>query len=320
MVTPRALVSSITSSIDKDFRTDHLKLCFLWYDEVLIETIGQYDEQRFYANLAGDESKERKILHVLSDIIIPLEKRVKKDVIGDVLSRSGQGYPRWGKEYENYTYPEPENGEQFAHNQLLQHIANEHGLERFEDGYDIEQAEGRARVAVDAVLLWERINSECPCMLQTNGDEKLAMISAKQFSAGENLPSSPFVLFETEVLSLKNVTWEQIIQFRKNGSLKSLRDKFGKSFETAGGNLDQAKALFDQSEQDAVNSIVDSSRPNTARVAVESVLANVPGLAVNPFSVFFGLRDTVKSIKKSNEHGWLYLLRDIRKSAGGVKK
>lgn len=314
MVIPRALVSSITASIDNEFRTNHLKLCFLWYDEVLIETLGEYNEQRFYTSLLGEAADNRKIAHTLSDIIVPLEKRVQKDVIGDLLSRSMQGYPRWGAEYENYTYPEPENGEQFAHNQLLQQIANEHGLERFEDGHDIQQAEGRAGVAVDAVLLWERVNSELPCMLQTNGDEKLAMISAQQFSAGKEITPSPFVLFNTEIPSLASVTWEQIIQFRKNGSLKSLRDKFSKSFESAGSNLDQAKMFFDQSEQDAINSIVDNARPKTIRVAVESILANIPGLAVNPFSVFFGLRDTVKSAKNTNEHGWLYLLRDIRKS------
>ena len=82
----------------------------------------------------------------------------------------------------------------------------------------------------------------------------------------------------------------------------------------ADGDLNQAKVLFYQSERDAVNSIIDSSRPNTIRVAIESILANIPGIAVNPFSVFFGLRDTAKSIKKRNEHGWLYLLRDIKKS------
>lgn len=317
MVTPRALVSSITSSIDKDFRTDHLKLCFLWYEEVLIETLGQFDERRFYENLLGNDASKKNISHTLSDIILPLEKRVDKDLISNVLDRNEIGYPRWGRECENYTYPEPENGEQFAHNQLLRYIANEHGLERFEDGYDIEQAEGRARIAVDAVLLWERVNSELPCMLQTNGDEKLAMLSAQQFTAGKALPSNPFTLFNTEIPSLRNVTWEQVIQFRKSGALKSLRDKFGKSLEAAGGDVNQAKVFFEQSELDAINSIVDISRPNTIRVAIESILANIPGLAINPFSVLFGLRDTAKSFKKDNEHGWLYLLRDIRKSTTG---
>ena len=319
MTIPRALVSSMTSSIDKDFRDDHLKLCFLWYDEVLIETIGQYDERRFYENLLGDEAKERKTAHALSDIVVPLKKRANAELIGSLHDRLGRGYPRWGRDHENYNYPDPENGEQFAHNKLLQHIANEHGVTRFEDGYDIEQAEGRARVAVDAVLLWERVNMELPCMLQTNGDEKLAMLSAQQFSAGEDLAPTPFVLFDTEIPSLEKVTWKKIIEFRRNGSLKSLREKFGKSFDSAGGNLTQAKELFNQSEREAINSIIDDARPNTKRVAVESILANIPGFQFNPFSVFFGLRDTAKSIKKEHDHGWLYLLRDIRKSTHNIR-
>lgn len=314
MVVPRAFVSSITSTIDKQFRTDHLKLCFLWYEEVLFETIGRYDERRFFERLLEGEKNKKGIAHVLSDVIIPLGERVSKDITGDVLSRAGHGYPRWGDNYENYTYPEPENGEQFAHNQLLEHIASEHGVQHFEDGYDIEQAEGRARVATDAVLLWERVNNELPCMLQTNGDEKIAMLSAQQFSSGMTITSTPFCLFSAEVPSLDNVSWEQVVHLRKNGHLKSLRDKIGQSFNNANGNLDKARVLFDKSESEAIESIIEGEKPNTKRVAIESILSNIPGLPINPFSLFFGLRDTAKSYTKSNDHGWLYLLRDIRKS------
>lgn len=312
MAVPRALVSSITSITDKQFRADHLKLCFLWYEEVLFETIGRYDEGRFFERLLEGEQNSRKLAHALSDVIIPLDKRVGKDITVDVLSRAGHGYPRWGEKYENYTYPEPENGEQFAHNSLLQHIAREHGVQRFEDGYDIEQAEGRARVATDAVLLWERVNNELPCMLQTNGDEKLAMLSAQEFSSGGTVSATPACLFNAEVPSLEKVSWKHVVDFRRNGHIKSLRDKIGQCFEYANCDIDQARALFSKAESEAIEAIVEGEKPHTRRVAIESILANIPGLPINPFSLFFGLRDTAKSFKKSKEHGWLYLLRDIR--------
>lgn len=236
-------------------------------------------------------------------------------MIGDVLTRMGHGYPRWGKNYEEYTYPEPENAEQFAHNKLLSHITKEHGVSRFDDEYDIEQAEGRARVAVDAVLLWERVNAELPCMLQTNGDEKLAMIAAQQFSSRTTIPPSPFSLFEMSIPSLKDASWKDVVRLRKDGSLKFLREKIGKSMEKAGSDLELAKSLFDESEMEAIDSIVDKGRPRVIRVAIESILANLPGMVVNPFSVFFGLRDTASACKKHRDLGWLYLLRDIRQTA-----
>jgi hypothetical protein len=314
MIMPRALVSSATSMVDEDLREDHLKLCFLWYDEVLIETIGAYDERRFFEGLLGAERTQAKLAHALSDVIVPLDRRVSQDVIGDLMTRSGPGYPRWGKDYENYTYPDPENGAQYAHNMLLEHLATERGLARFNDGYDVQMAEGAAGSAVDAVLLWERVNAEMPCVLQTNACERIALTSAQAFSAGSDVSSGPFKLFNAEIPSLRHVSWSQIVAFRKDGSLRSLREKFSSSFEAAGGDAEQTAVLFDQSEQDALDAIVDGSRTNTKQVVIESIVANVPGLPVNPVSVMLGLRDAVRSYKKNSHHGWLYLLRDIRKS------
>ena len=37
--------------------------------------------------------------------------------------------------------------------------------------------------------------------------------------------------------------------------------------------------------------MLERSRPRVKRVAIESILANLPGMAVNPFSLFFGVRD-----------------------------
>lgn len=319
MNTSRALVSSLTSITDKDFRSDHLKLCLLWYDEIIIETIGDYDEKRFISGLLQSEAPDRTVSHALSDVIRPLEKQLQEHITGGWRRQAQKGYPRWGDNYENYTYPEPENAEQYAHNCLLEKIAQEHGVIRFDDGYDVEQAEGRARIAVDAVTLWEGVNTELPCMLQANQDEKAAMTAAKQFTLGASIQDASFSLFEIAIPSLLDVTWKEVVQLRKNGSLKSLRDKIAQSVACAGADLETAKSLFDRSEQEAIDAMLESARPRVKRVAIESILANLPGMVVNPFSLFFGIRDTATAHKKNQENGWLYLLRDIKKTAGAKK-
>jgi len=255
----------------------------------------------------------------LSDVIRPLDKQLQEHITGDLRSQAQRGYPRWGDNYENYTYPEPENAEQYAHNHLLGLIAKEHGVKQFDDGYDIEQAEGRARSAVDAVALWEGVNAELPCMFQANKDEKSAMTSAKQFVLGSSIQDAPFSLFEAALPSLLDVTWSEVVQFRKNGSLRSLRDKIAQSVASAGANLEEAKSLFGRSEQDAIDEILENSRPRVKRVAIEAILANLPGMAVNPFGLFFGFRDTAAAHKRNQENGWLYLLRDIKKVTGEKK-
>lgn len=320
MNTSRALVSHLTSITDEDFRADHLKLCFLWYDEVVIETIGNYDEKRFIDGLLQTERPQRALSHALSDVIRPLDKQLQEHITGDWRSQAQRGYPRWGDNHENYTYQEPENAEQYAHNHLLGLVALEHGVNQFDDGYDVEQAEGRARIAVDAVTLWEGVNAELPCMFQANQDEKSAITAAKQFVSGSNIQDAPFSLFEVAIPSLQDVTWSDVVQFRKNGSLKSLRNKIAQSVTSAGADLEAAKSLFDRSEQEAIDAMLENGRPRVKRVAIESILANLPlPINVNPFSLFFGIRDTAAAHKRNQENGWLYLLRDIKKVAGEKK-
>lgn len=68
-------------------------------------------------------------------------------------------------------------------------------------------------------------------------------------------------------------------------------------------------------KKNAIDSIVEKGRPKVKRVAIESILANIPGMAVNPFSIFFGIRDTLSAAKKQKDIVWLYLLRDIKNTA-----
>jgi len=153
-------------------------------------------------------------------------------------------------------------------------------------------------------------------MFQANQDEKSAMTAAKQFISGSSIQNAPFSLFEVAIPSLRDVTWSDVVQFRMNGSLKSLRDKIAQSVASAGADLEAAKSLFDSSEQEAIDAMVEIGRPKVKRVAIESILANLPGMVVNPFSLFFGIRDIAATYKRNQENGWLYLLRDIKKVAG----
>jgi hypothetical protein len=312
--TARALASFVTCATDERFRTDHLKLCVLWYDEVIFENLGAFDQGRFLEGLVGEEKHARSTIKALSDLVLPLDKRTSPDVIEHVRKTAPPGYPRWGDKYQNYTYPDPENAEEYAHNQLLAQIASEYGVEQF-TGLDVEQAEGRARVAVDAVRLWDHVNHEFPCMLQANPDEKLAMTSAQRFAAQAEQAPTPVRLFELAIPSLSSVPWHRIIEFRRNHSLGTLRLTIAKAVERAGESVDDAKQAFDEVEKGVMNDIVESARPKVKKVAVEALLANIPGLPVNPASVYFGLRDSVSVAKRDKNLGWLYLLRDIRAAA-----
>lgn len=320
MSSSRALASFVTCATDLAFRSDHLKLCVLWYDEVLFESLGSFDQRSFLEGLLADEEGADRTATALSDVLVPLHKLVGNDFLED-LNRSGDpGYPRWGERHENYTYPDPETPERYAHNHLLGRIAAEHGVEKFE-GHEIELAEGRARVAVDAVRLWSRVNRVAPCMLQAGQDEKAAMAAVQQFEAKVQ-PLAPATLFEMAVPSLRAVPWKTVLKLRGEKSLGSLRQKMADAVEKAGTNVDDAKKALSGLEQEAMEAIVGAVRPRPRKVGVEAILANVPGLPVmfNPASVYFGVRDTVKAARMERDFGWLYLLRDIRAATQGERE
>jgi hypothetical protein len=64
----------------------------------------------------------------------------------------------------------------------------------------------------------------------------------------------------------------------------------------------------------AIDAIVEKNRPRLGRVAIESILSNLPGIG-NSIGAFFGVRDVASAYKQKRDLGWLYLLRDIRQAA-----
>lgn len=290
----RALISALTATTDHDLRNDHLKLCFLWYDEIILECIGNYNETAFIRSILGLECDSRSTVHGMSDVIRPLDSRVKDQITGGFLAEASKGYPRWGPNYANYTYPEPQTSAEFAHNVLLAKIAEEHGLPNFVNGYDIEQAEGRARAAVDAVELWERLNVEMPCMLQANSDERTAMVAAHQFGAIAQADDTPVRLLEATIPSLRNVSWSAVVKLRKNSAFDSLRRQISTAAESAGGDFEKAKRSFSTLAVETTELVLDGARPRPKRVAFEAFLANLPGFTFNPFSLFLGARDAIR--------------------------
>lgn len=199
----RTLLSFQTLAND-EFQADKLKLLFLWHDEVIFDDLGHVYNFRFF------EQEIRTIPTVLkrdiTDVLVPLSSRIDYDAKKKNVDRFSVGYPRWGDKYENYDYPEPENSYEFAHNALLRRIETEHDVFRFE-GIEVELAEGRARIAVDTIRLWEFVNYELSCILHASEDEKAAMHAAQSFiNAPAEVPDA-FRLFEFRIPSLTTVSW-----------------------------------------------------------------------------------------------------------------
>jgi hypothetical protein len=286
-------------------------MLFLWFDVILLESIGQYDKNRFIDSLIEHDPINRENHMIISDVVKTIDD-VDKALAEVRRNEMLVGYPRWGKEYENYTYPEPKDPYEYAHNKLLAYIEKEKGVARF-DGYDIEQAEGRARVAVDAVRLWDRVNRALPCILQAGTDEKLALQAAQAFGRSDVGITSEFGLFSVLVPSLEHVPWNSVVELKKSGSFSSLRRKIADVFKDAHGNFAQAQISFQRLEQETMSDIIERYRPRFATVALEALFSNLPGLPVNPFGLYTGAKSTLTEWQKRRNLSWFYVLRDLRR-------
>lgn len=304
----RAFISSC-AELEDGFRNNHMKLSFLWHDEIMLDLFNDYRRQNFPSQITNGETLDKKQLSIFTDVFVPLQDRVSKELLETHDNSRPIGYPRWGKKQENYTYPIPENAEQYAHNMLLAHIKKEWGDEDF----SVEHAEGRARVAIDTVSLWEYVQQETRCILEASFDERLTMRSANMFNSQAPQSIEPFSLFQTSVPNLSSVSWKEIINLKKAGNFDKLRDKLSEIISTFPNDISLAQNELASVEKKAMEEIIEKYRPNVSKVALESAAANIPGIPLfNPISAFFGLRDTYNEKKKFNELSWFYLLRDVR--------
>ncbi len=308
----RALVSH-WASLGSEFSNDHLKLCFLWYDEVIIETIVPNEKGFFFSKYIDQSSFSKKELMVFTDIVLPLEERVPKNLLKDFYKSKEPGYPRWGKNCENYTYPNPMNAHQYAHNALIAHIQNEWGIKKT-DRHNVEHVEGAARVAVESVRLWDSINKDIPCMLQANNNEKIAMVAARRFNYNDTVEVEPFKLFERIVPSLATVPWGDIIRLKEKGDFDNLRKKVAEVISGSSCDINDAQHELSRLEEKATSEIIEKYRPNVNKITIESAISNIPCIPIlNPVSAFFGARDIREEFRKAEELNWFYLLRDIKK-------
>jgi hypothetical protein len=307
----RSTFVSAYGSVSEGFKSDRMKMCVLWFDEILFEDLGRISRERFLASLPGFDSLTARDQSYLLEAVTPVTERVKFHWSEIRMNGLGEGYPRWGDNFENYNYPEPETPEQFAHNVLLRKIEMEKGVDRFSDGWDMQQAEGRARAAISAINVWRTINEEIPCILQARSDEEEALGVVRSFGRKEE-PSSPFTLLQAAVPSLAHLDWRSVAEMRRTSKFSSLRDKMEQIYSASEQDLAAALQSLRQAENSAIEEIVERSRPAPGTALVEGVLGNLPLPGINPFGIVLALKAFTKEAQKADLFEWYYMLRNLR--------
>lgn len=300
--------------IRDSFREDRLKLCYLWFQELIFEDAMPWSGRGYLTKLEGWDQLHSRDRGALQDALSPLSDRVPASVEARQKNMI-RGYPRWVDDPSRYTYPEPETPEQFAHNALLEAFERERGVRRL-DGIEIEYAEGRARAATDIVLLWQEVNSVVPCTLQCTSDERLAIDAMTRFTALPDTEPAK-VLFQSTIPSLRHLPWSEVVRLRSTGLFDVLREKMRSLTLAAEGDLDEAKRKLAHAEAEAVEEIVNRARPKIGSSLFEGIAGNIPlPLPIpNPISIYSAIKTVIAQNRQDRDFGWLYMLRDLRATA-----
>ncbi|GJD30584.1 hypothetical protein PMNALOAF_1831 [Methylobacterium adhaesivum] len=315
-MTGKKVLISFNRAIDQDFKLEDSKLCFLWFEGLIVEDLGKFDKDAFVNGLVDDAVKKRD-RHIIHDLTQPVSAILEPECLERRLRSLERGYPRWGHEHENYSYPEPENKYEYAHNELLKFIEQEKGVRSITDEIEIQYAEGRARVAVDAVNLWDRINLKESCVLQATDDENIAVKATKSFGISSDVSSISYQLFASQIPLLANVPWNEIIDLKLSRAFVELKEKISDIASVSNGDPVVAQNVLNKTIAEAMDQIVESHRPKTTAVAIMSALGNIPLPGINPFGIYSSVRDVAKEFKKKDDYTWLYMLRDLKKLDSG---
>lgn len=306
----RTTFVSCYGAASESFRADRLKLAFLWFDEILFEDIGDTTREGFLARLPEYDTLSEREKGYLLEAVTPVKERVRLDWQRRAIDTLGEGYPRWGENLENYDFPEPETSEQFAHNALLRKIEGELGVDRFVDGYDIQQAEGRARSAVDAVRVWQLVTENVPCVMQALRDEGDALQAMRSFDRQKD-ESSPFTLLTTAVPSLLHLSWKNVVELKRKETFGQLRKKMEAIYDASERDMTSALSSLREAERQTTEEIVDRSRPAPGKALIEGVAGNIP-VPGNFLSIVLSLKAFITEANKAERYEWFYMLRDLR--------
>ena len=305
----RTLVSCWTS-LDRDFCEDQLKLCFIWYDEILVEPILKDSIDPFINRLLGEERPDKRTAYALTDVLKPLDPRHGR-IVSEAL---GHYYPRWGENQQNCTYPEPACAEEHAHNVVLAQLAVDHGVTRIPGGA-VESAEGQARSAVAAAALWRNVNTILPCMLQAASYEKVAMEALATFNSMAQPADVAATVLQISVPSLRRVSWKDVVHLRQSRHLASLRAQIGRVAAATGDDLESAITMFRALEKDAMDEVLEFAEPKFSGVAIESLATLMPSKIATARGALKAGRDTLVANQREADVGWFYMLREIQRVA-----
>ncbi len=288
------------------------KLNILWFDNLIIEDVNG----RHYLHKIIDSGHiPSHYKSFIDDFVIPVSQIDGGKVREEYHGFSFEGYPRWedaGKLH--YKYPDPENPYQAAHNALLSYHENRCGVQQFDNGYDIEQAEGSAKFSVDNIRLWALVNKNIPCCMTCDIRGKIAINEMINFASGkhESFPESDLIEFvgATVLPDVSQLSWKELLEVKRSGDFRFIVDKITELYSEIQDFDGVIKNLSDDVKQ-VSRKIIIRAKPKPIRSLMELIVTNIPGAMFNPYGVFVGYKKFLSECREASDNQWIYTMFEL---------
>ncbi len=310
-----AYISEWDSFGDPAFK-HNTKLHFLWFDQLILDGAslqGVFDATRWndrISRFTGRSRLERRDHDTIKEHLIDVSAVGGGVITSDWLEELQRGYPRWRKgDAILNTYPEPQDAFEHAHNVLLSDIARERNVDHFE-GYDAEQAEGKARLAVDNVRTWTRIKAFVPeAELLCGFGEHRAIGSMIDFdlevSGLDSRTAHSQKIADRIVPDLSEVDWSDVCAIKRDKSFRVIREKV-EELSRLHADVDEATHEFQRELSRVSKAIVLKNRPRPIRALVEGIATNLPISISAAGSLIASYAKFLSAAHEHSNHAWVY--------------
>ena len=193
---------------------------------------------------------------------------------------------------------------------LCTEIVNEELIKHYGSGAEDDFiAEKVIDSASEGILDWMLLLQGEPCALIGDNLEMNIFKKIATDWSSQNALEAKTKLLTKKIAPLAWIDWKSILSLRKHSDLVTFRKRlFEISSDPYIANGEDVLKILDDEYNKGLRELAVKNRKGTSGTIVRSVAANIPGLLVNPYSVYLGIKDSVDAYNDNKKYGWLYYM------------
>ena len=162
---------------------------------------------------------------------------------------------------------------------------------------------------LDVIEIWTKLNLSTPCTFVANASGE-AILRAVIPTPPDNEEFQTFSRIATiPIPDFSKLSWDQVLELRNDRYFQNFRSALAALRERIAVADDQQVAeIVTELRSKEMERIVRDSEPAVGTAVIKGILGNLPGLPVNPVSMWSSASEIWDNLQRGRMSGWLYFL------------